>query len=273
MNARVQSSKCSSFSLANATCSLSSSVPQKVFPVLGKSSITKPVAFRPRTINHGVRSTKTVTQAIFAQESTTAPQAYLFSPPVWSEFEFGSTPVFWEPADPTPGTIMTVWFNPERTSLKGSYVGFNGGFNGPFMCGGSPRRMAPKSRGEAATPLYSVRVNVPKFASFLEFGFTDGSNWVEGYVVKVKQPKGMEGRSIEFFNDGLEKEMGYEGACEAAIFPDPAPEADRCALPAGIGLVGQFCSLDIVPGCSDPDASNYDPLANSMDGGSCDFSI
>ena len=60
-----------------------------------------------------------------------------------------------------------------------------GGFNGPFMCGGAPRGMAFKTRGDGNVPLYSIRINVPKHARYLEFGFTDGFNWDEGYKVSA----------------------------------------------------------------------------------------
>jgi len=194
-----------------------------------------------------------------------------YTKPDWSSFEFGATPVFWEPANPTAGDILTIWFNPDLTVVEDTgSVAFNGGFNGPFMCGGAPRPMASKSRGTSAPPLYSIRVNIPKFASFLQFGFTDGTNWDEGYKLEVTPLPENKGRDLAFFNEGLSREMGVDGACEAAIFPDPAPVPLTCAMPGGMGLVGQSCELDVVPGCTDPDAPNFDPLANVEDS-SCEL--
>lgn len=191
--------------------------------------------------------------------------------PNWSAFEFGSSPVLWEPATPKAGEIMTVWFNPDLTDIedKGN-IAFNGGFNGPFMCGGAPRPMASKSRGSAASPLYSVRIKVPKAASFLEFGFTDGQNWDEGYKVIVQPLKENKGRDVDWMSRMLTIELDVTGACDEAFFPDPAPVPLSCNMPGGMGLVGQSCELDVVAGCTDPDAPNYDPMA-TIDSGSCDL--
>ena len=38
--------------------------------------------------------------------------------------------------------------------------------------------------------------------------------------MSVALAKGFQGKDDQFFTKGLEVEMGYEGACEAAIFPD-----------------------------------------------------
>jgi len=47
--------------------------------------------------------------------------------PTWAEFEFGTSPVLWEPKQPKAGETMTVWYNPELTALKeADYVAFNG---------------------------------------------------------------------------------------------------------------------------------------------------
>jgi hypothetical protein len=50
--------------------------------------------------------------------------------PNWSAFEFGSSPVLWEPATPKAGEIMTVWFNPDLTDIedKGN-IAFNGKYS------------------------------------------------------------------------------------------------------------------------------------------------
>jgi hypothetical protein len=47
--------------------------------------------------------------------------------PAWADFEFGTSPVLWEPKQPKAGETMTVWYNPELTGLQnGDYVAFNG---------------------------------------------------------------------------------------------------------------------------------------------------
>mmetsp|Transcript_9901 Transcript_9901/g.18608 ORF Transcript_9901/g.18608 Transcript_9901/m.18608 type:complete len:276 (-) Transcript_9901:336-1163(-) len=217
-----------------------------------------------RPIGVSARKSKFQVQAV----ASTKLNAVKYSLPDWNAFELGTSPVYWEPASPAAGQTMTIWFNPELTVLRQSeYIAFNGGFNGPFMCGGAPRGMAKKARG-GGEPLWSIRVNVPKHAGFLNFGFTDGKDWDEGYEVQVTPFKGFEGRPKEFFQEGLAKEMGYEGACEAAIFPDEVPEAVYCKMPSP--MLGQSCELDVVTGCTDPEAPNYDPMA-TMDDSSCDI--
>eukprot|EP00976_Prorocentrum_cordatum_P054382 1097426-Prorocentrum_minimum.AAC.1 len=184
----------------------------------------------------------------------------------WSSFELGANPVYWEPAQPSAGEVVTIWFNPDMTQLEDTgNVAFNGGFNGPFMCGGEPRPMALKSRGSSAPPLYSIRVNVPKHASFLEFGFTDGVNWDEGYKLEIVPLPENIGRDLAYFNDKLATEMSVDGACDSAIFPDPAPLPLSCPMPGGVGLVGQSCDLDIVRGCTNPDDPDYNPMATEDD--------
>lgn len=39
---------------------------------------------------------------------------------------------------------------------------FAGGFNQPFMCGGEPRAMLMKSRGQNDSPFYTIQICVPK---------------------------------------------------------------------------------------------------------------
>lgn len=193
-----------------------------------------------------------------------------YTNPNWGLFEIGMSPVYWEPANPKAGELMTIWFNPEFTALKsGQYVAFNGGFNGPFMCGGAPRSMAEKSRGDGK-PLYSVRIQVPRHAVFLEFGFTDGTNWDEGYTCPFESPKELAGKDFDFYNNGLSAEMSVDGACDAAIFPDPEHNSLLCMLPSGGGMSGQTCELNIVVGCTDPAAANYNPDA-THDAGTCEL--
>ena len=56
-----------------------------------------------------------------------APLARRYSKPTWTSFEFGATPVFWEPATPKAGEVMTIWFNPDMTVVEDTgSVAFNG---------------------------------------------------------------------------------------------------------------------------------------------------
>lgn len=41
-----------------------------------------------------------------------------------------------------------------------------------------------------------------------------------------------------------------------------------CKMPSP--MLGQSCELDVVAGCTDPEAPNYDPMA-TMDDSSCDI--
>uniref|UniRef100_A0A7S3XCM1 PIFI-like Ig-like domain-containing protein n=1 Tax=Picocystis salinarum TaxID=88271 RepID=A0A7S3XCM1_9CHLO len=186
----------------------------------------------------------------------------------WSTFEMGKSPVYWD-AKPTAGELLTIYFNPKVNNvLEGDSIAFNGGFNGPFMCGGAPRPMTKKDRGPACDPLYSIRINVPKHAVWLEFSFTDGQEWDEGYKLKFLVPANHRGQSLEFFNKELAKEMSEEDACYHAIFPDPVSEPDSLFL-GGSMSIGMSCDLDVVPGCRDPDSPNYDPFA-TIDDDTCE---
>lgn len=191
----------------------------------------------------------------------------------WTAFELGLQPVWWQPEVPKPGETMTVYYNNALTNLEpevGDFVKFNGGFNGPFMCGGEPRPMAVVTENPTGGKIYSVRVKIPQAAQFLQVSFTDGVRWDESYTIPVEQPASVRNNDKAYFDQLLEKEMGREGACAEAIFPDPAPVPDRCTLPGGVGLVGQSCELDLIPGCLDPASPNYDPSAN-VDNDSCEI--
>lgn len=218
----------------------------------------------------------------------------------WSTFEMGKSPVYWDAkptavraacktnesdvhaegktrqqadrahVDPkTKGELLTIYFNPKVNNvLEGESIAFNGGFNGPFMCGGAPRPMTKKDRGPACDPLYSIRINVPKHALWLEFSFTDGQEWDEGYKLKFLVPENHRGQSLDFFNQELAKEMSEEDACYHAIFPDAVSEPDSLFL-GGSMSIGMSCDLDVVPGCRDPDSPNYDPFA-TIDDDTCE---
>ncbi|EOY25827.1 Post-illumination chlorophyll fluorescence increase isoform 5 [Theobroma cacao] len=158
--------------------------------------------------------------------------------PSWAMFELGRAPVYWKTMNglpPTSGKKVKLFYNPAATKLVPNEeygIAFNGGFNQPIMCGGEPRAMLRKSRGKADSPIYTIQICVPKHAVNLIFSFTNGANWDGPYRLQFQVPKAWQNRAIEFFNQG-----------------------DRC-------------SLDLVPGCMDPNSYLYNPLAN-VDDGSC----
>eukprot|EP00475_Leptophrys_vorax_P028995 TRINITY_DN4229_c0_g1_i2.p1 TRINITY_DN4229_c0_g1~~TRINITY_DN4229_c0_g1_i2.p1 ORF type:complete len:283 (-),score=1.01 TRINITY_DN4229_c0_g1_i2:659-1507(-) len=211
--------------------------------------------------------------------ATDTKTAVAYRLPTWARFELGLAPVYWESAaggTPTAGELMTIWFNPEASSLTPNPdfgVAFNGGFNSPIMCGSEARRMTRKDRGPKCTPLFSIRVNVPKHAKTIEFSVTDGSQWEGAYVVEMQLHPSLRSQSIQALNEALAAEMALDGACDNAIFPDSEYIADRCLMPGGLDKEeGLTCSLDIVKGCMDPSSPFYDPLA-IVDDGSCPIDL
>ncbi|CAI5954693.1 unnamed protein product [Closterium sp. NIES-64] len=205
--------------------------------------------------------------------------ATAYQNPTWARFELGLAPVFWETATglpPASGELMTIWFNPEASTLTPNPefgVAFNGGFNSPIMCGGEARRMSRKDRGPSCAPLFSIKVNVPLHAKTIEFSMTDGEAWDGPYVVEMQIPAAFRNQPMSFFNEGLKKTLEAEGACDDTIFPDSQYVPDRCIMPGGIAKEeGQSCRLDLVPGCMDPSSPFFDPLAN-VDDGSCPIDV
>eukprot|EP00475_Leptophrys_vorax_P028994 TRINITY_DN4229_c0_g1_i1.p1 TRINITY_DN4229_c0_g1~~TRINITY_DN4229_c0_g1_i1.p1 ORF type:complete len:301 (-),score=-6.17 TRINITY_DN4229_c0_g1_i1:397-1245(-) len=211
--------------------------------------------------------------------ATDTKTAVAYRLPTWARFELGLAPVYWESAaggTPTAGELMTIWFNPEASSLTPNPdfgVAFNGGFNSPIMCGSEARRMTQKDRGPKCSSLFSIRVNVPKHAKTIEFSMTDGSQWDGPYVVEMQLHPSLQGQSIQALNEALAAEMALDGACDNAIFPDSEYIPDRCLMPGGLDKEeGLTCSLDIVKGCMDPSSPLYDPLA-TVDDGSCPIDV
>lgn len=197
----------------------------------------------------------------------------LYVRPCWSEFERGAYPVFWDTTTgrpPTAGESVTIFFNTAASSLvpEADYgIAFNGGFNQPIMCGGEPRVMTKRERGLKCTPLYTIKINVPIHALTLEFSFTDGKQWDGPYKLKFVIPEKWRNKPTSFFSKGIAKELSLAGACENAIYPDAAFAQTRCVFPASmIHTGGNYCQLDIVPGCTDPESPFFDPLANTDDG-------
>ncbi|XP_028779166.1 uncharacterized protein LOC114735635 [Neltuma alba] len=195
--------------------------------------------------------------------------------PSWAMFELGIAPVYWKTMNglpPASGEKLKLFYNPAATQLAPNEefgVGFNGGFNQPIMCGGEPREMLRKDRGKADAPIYTIQICIPKHALNLIFSFTNGVDWDGPYRLQFQVPKRWQNKPIDFFNEGLAEELSKEGACEKAIFPDTNIVVTRCAMIGNLSKEGgDRCSLDLVPGCTDPSSHLYNPLAN-VDDGTC----
>ena len=190
-------------------------------------------------------------------------------------FELGRAPVYWKTMNglpPMAGEKLKLFYNPNATKLTPNEdfgIGFNGGFNQPFMCGGEPRAMLRKTRGKNDSPFYTIQICIPKHAMNLIFSFTNGVDWDGPYRVQFLVPKAWRNKPVDFFNQGLTHELSKEGACDRAIFPDTDIMIDRCAIIANLTVEGgDRCDLNLVPGCMDTSSPHYNPLAN-VDDGSC----
>ncbi|KAK2651639.1 hypothetical protein Ddye_011495 [Dipteronia dyeriana] len=195
--------------------------------------------------------------------------------PSWAMFELGRAPVYWKTMNglpPMSGEKLKVFYNPAANRLVPNEefgIGFNGGFNQPFMCGGEPRAMLKKTRGQNDAPFYTIQICIPKHAVNLIFSFTNGDDWDGPYRLQFQVPKGWRNKPMDFFNKGLAEDLSKEGACDRVIFPDTDIVVDRCALIGNLNVEGgDRCDLNLVPGCMDPNAPEYNPLAN-VDDGSC----
>ncbi|KAK0595117.1 hypothetical protein LWI29_003739 [Acer saccharum] len=204
-----------------------------------------------------------------------------FVRPSWAMFELGRAPVYWKTMNGLPpmsflkyliGREVEGFYNPTANKLVPNEefgFGFNGGFNQPFMCGGEPRAMLKKTRGQNDAPFYTIQICIPKHAVNLIFSFTNGVDWDGPYRLQFQVPKGWRNKPMDFFNKGLAEELSKEGACDRVIFPDTDIVVDRCAMIGNLIVEGgDRCDLNLVPGCMDPNALEYNPLAN-VDDGSC----
>lgn len=72
----------------------------------------------------------------------------------------------------------------------------------------------------------------------LIFSFTNGVDWDGPYRLQFQVPKAWRNKPIEFFNGGLAEELGKEGACEKAIFPDTNIIVTRCAMIGNLSIEG-----------------------------------
>ncbi|KAJ6850710.1 uncharacterized protein M6B38_264270 [Iris pallida] len=134
------------------------------------------------------------------------------------------------------------------------------------MCGGEPRVMTRKDRGEADLPFYTIKIRPPKHAVNLIFSFTNGTDWDGPYILQFKVLKKWKNKPMSFFNEGLTEELSRDGACAEAIFPDSYVVIESCEIDNLYQEGGDRCKLDFVPGCMDPSSPFYDPLANVDDG-------
>ncbi|XP_073035433.1 protein POST-ILLUMINATION CHLOROPHYLL FLUORESCENCE INCREASE, chloroplastic isoform X1 [Primulina eburnea] len=195
--------------------------------------------------------------------------------PRWATFDLGRAPVYWKTMNglpPAAGERLKLFYNPMANKLVPNEdygIAFNGGFNQPIMCGGEPRVMLQKVRGKADPPFYTIQICIPKHALSLIFSFTNGVDWDGPYKLQFQVPKAWRNRPMDFFSEGLAKELSKEGACDKAIFPDNNIVVTRCAMIGNLTLEGgDRCNLDLVPGCTDPNSLLFNPLAN-VDDGSC----
>lgn len=140
-----------------------------------------------------------------AEASKTKIPTIEYMHPTWTEFDMGMKPVHWDPSQAKAGEMLTVWFNPLYTKLKGAAdaVAFDGVFNGSVV--GEVRSMQKVTRVDGS--LWKILVQVPENAKSLHFGITDGLDWDDGYKIDViGKSQGQE--------EVLRREMG-----EKQIFP------------------------------------------------------
>ncbi|XP_057454167.1 protein POST-ILLUMINATION CHLOROPHYLL FLUORESCENCE INCREASE, chloroplastic [Lotus japonicus] len=225
-----------------------------------------------------VKVTRTINAAV-AVATTPAQEIEEYKIPSWANFELGKASVYWKTMNglpPTSGEKLKLFYNPTSTQLAPNEefgIAFNGGFNQPIMCGGEPRAMLRKDRGKADAPIYSIQICVPKHALNLIFSFTNGVDWDGPYRLQFQVPKVLQNKPIEFFNEGLAEELGKEGACEQAIFPDSNKVITKCAMLGNLTVEGgDRCDLNLVEGCTDPSSHLYNPLAN-VDDGTCPLDL
>ncbi|MCL7051054.1 hypothetical protein MKW94_007965 [Papaver nudicaule] len=271
--------------MAVSTASIISSPVQRLFAIRSCSpcnsslSVSNPFGTLPlRGYCHEkkgnvINITTKVSAAAVASPTEEETKEYVL--PTWADFDLGKAPVFWKTMNgllPTSGEKLTIFHNPmaKNLALNDEFgVAFNGGFNQPIMCGGEPRTMLKKTRGKADPPFYTIRICVPKHAISLIFSFTNGSEWDGPYKIQFASPKAWRNKPLAFFNEGLAEELGQDGACEKAIFPDSDIVQTRCRMIGNLSVEGgDRCDLNFVTGCTDPSSPEFNPLAN-VDDGSC----
>ncbi|XP_058195865.1 protein POST-ILLUMINATION CHLOROPHYLL FLUORESCENCE INCREASE, chloroplastic [Rhododendron vialii] len=257
-----------------ARCSINNAVPSASYTYASSVTGSRLLGYLPNK-RRSVKISRKITAAAAVVTVPVEEEVKEFTLPTWAEFEFGRAPVYWKTMNglpPTSGERLRIFYNPAAAKLVPNEefgIGFNGGFNQPIMCGGEPRAMLQKSRGKADPPIYSIQICVPKHAVNLIFSFTNGNEWDGPYKMQFQVLKPWQNKPITFFNAGLAEELSKDGACDRAIFPDSSIVATRCALMGNLTIEGgDRCNLDLVPGCTDPSSSDYNPFAN-VDDGSC----
>ncbi|KAL9238589.1 hypothetical protein vseg_012989 [Gypsophila vaccaria] len=243
--------------------------------VFGKHIMGSQLRERPSIRNRFVGVRRQQVRAVAAVATTPKEEVKEFVLPTWAEFEFGTAPVYWKTMNglpPTAGEKLRIFYNPAAAKLEPNEdygIAFNGGFNQPIMCGGEPRAMLKKTRGKVDPPFYTIQICIPKHAMNLIFSFTNGPEWDGPYRLMFRLPKSLANKPITVLNEGLAEELGKEGACDEAIFPDTSIIVTRCAMIGNLTVEGgDRCNLDFVQGCTDPESPMYNPLAN-VDDGSC----
>ncbi|CAJ1951295.1 unnamed protein product [Sphenostylis stenocarpa] len=226
-----------------------------------------------------MKISKKINVAAVTTTTTTTEEIQEYKLTSWAQFEIGRAPVHWKTMNgfpPTSGEKLKLLYNPAATQLVPNEefgIAFNGGFNQPIMCGGEPRAMLRRNRGKADGPLFTIQICIPKHALNLIFSFTNGVDWDGPYRLQFEVPKALKNKPIEFFNKGLADELGQEGACEQAIFPDTKKVITRCAMIGNLSKEGgDRCDLNLVLGCTDPSSHLYNPLAN-VDDGTCPIDL
>jgi len=221
----------------------------------------------------------------------------------WTDFEAGisAAPVHWRPTDEsaggnglveqrssdviTAGETFTLYYNPrgkcttpldlapgadpEAAPVEACDVFFYAAFNGPLMTGSGLPQMKPLPNRPASSPIYAVSVTAPRHGVWMQFGFSNGSEWDEGYAIPFRTPEEFTKpypRTSEFYKKGLAQELLE--LTENNIFPGMGlNNPDRCVIPK----YGASCPINVVDGCMDPGSPNFDPLATVSLDGSCDI--
>jgi len=215
------------------------------------------------------------------------------------EAGISATPVHWRPADEdaggnglveqrssdviTAGETFTLYYNPKGRctttldlSTPGEGDGDGGGeggedpaeareiffyaaFNGPLATGNRLPQMRALPNRPASSPIYAVSVTAPVHGVWMQFGFSNGTEWDEGYAMPLRTPEEFTKpfpRTSEFYKKGLAEEL--LNLTEDSIFPGMGlNNPDRCVIPK----YGASCPINVVDGCMDPSSPNFDPLA------------
>ncbi|CAN1330986.1 hypothetical protein LINPERPRIM_LOCUS35168 [Linum perenne] len=199
---------------------------------------------KKRTTSGRVDASATST-TIVAAPVTVEEEVKEYALPSWAKFEIGKAPVYWKTTNglpPSSGELLKLFYNPDA------------------------KKLTPNEE-------FGIAFNVLHAAVNLIFSFTNGVDWDGPYRLQFQVPKAWRNKPIEFFNEGLGRELSQEGACDRAIFPDTEIIPTRCAMVGNLSTEGgDRCDLDLVPGCMDTSSHLFNPLAN-VDDGSCPIDL